>query len=921
MRPIKLTMRAFGPYAGETAVDFSAFGERGLYLITGDTGAGKTTIFDAITFALFGAASGANREPSMLRSQYAAPETPTEVKLVFSYAGKTYQVERNPEYERPARRGGGVTLEKAAALLTLPDGRIIAKKNEVDAAVREILGVDRNQFSQIAMIAQGDFLKLLLAETKERQRIFRELFRTGDYQYLQKKLSEDAAALGRNCAAARSSLDQYFGGAKCAPEDPYAPLLQRAAQGDLPVEEGAELLHMLISRDTEALSALEEEIAALETRLTEVGTLLGKAAELDRAAADLQAARLRLETEKENLAQSETALSEAKQNRSAAEKLAEEAAALEAMLPEYDALEGLLAAGRALLQKLEADRARQTGAAAALEADRAAFVRLKEERAALENAGAQKERLLRERDAAADRQKALTDLYQRFEDLKKLHGSYTAAQKTYLGLQAAAERAQETFARKNRAFLSEQAGILAGTLIENEPCPVCGSVSHPAPAALSPGAPAKEEVDLAQKSADEARAAASEASAAAGELRGKKDAAEKAFRAAAADLVGDLPDAAIVPEVTRQLAELKEKTEALSAAIAAEESNLARRTELDRILPEAEAALKEKEEALHSLGKTIAAAEAQAAETQTQAEARRKKLPFPARAEAEEKIAALRAQRDMLQKAAAAAEEAHKNAVSQVAATEGEIKQLTQRLSETARPDTEALTAEQTELAVRKAACTERQNTLLVQKSANEYALGGVNEKRRALADLEARLQWMKALSDTANGQLSGKEKITLETYVQTAFFDRILSRANLRLRAMTDGQYELKRRETAADLRSQSGLELDVIDYYNCTERSVKSLSGGESFKASLSLALGLSDEIQSSAGGVQLDTMFVDEGFGSLDDTSLRQAVRTLQGLTESNRLVGIISHVAELKERIDYQIVVRKEKEGGSSVEVRT
>ncbi len=178
MRPIKLTMRAFGPYAGETAVDFSAFGERGLYLITGDTGAGKTTIFDAITFALFGAASGANREPSMLRSQYAAPETPTEVKLVFSYAGKTYQVERNPEYERPARRGGGVTLEKAAALLTLPDGRIIAKKNEVDAAVREILGVDRNQFSQIAMIAQGDFLKLLLASTDERKEIFRHIFRT-----------------------------------------------------------------------------------------------------------------------------------------------------------------------------------------------------------------------------------------------------------------------------------------------------------------------------------------------------------------------------------------------------------------------------------------------------------------------------------------------------------------------------------------------------------------------------------------------------------------------------------------------------------------------------------------------------------------------------------------------------------------------
>ncbi len=175
----------------------------------------------------------------------------------------------------------------------------------------------------------------------------------------------------------------------------------------------------------------------------------------------------------------------------------------------------------------------------------------------------------------------------------------------------------------------------------------------------------------------------------------------------------------------------------------------------------------------------------------------------------------------------------------------------------------------------------------------------------------------MKALSDTANGQLSGKEKITLETYVQTAFFDRILSRANLRLRAMTDGQYELKRRETAADLRSQSGLELDVIDYYNCTERSVKSLSGGESFKASLSLALGLSDEIQSSAGGVQLDTMFVDEGFGSLDDETLQLAMRALNSLSESNRLIGIISHVAELRRAIERKIVVEKLPGGGSRI----
>lgn len=195
MRPLKLTISAFGPYAGRTEIDFEALGRSGLYLITGDTGAGKTTIFDAVTFALYGEASGGVRSAGMLRSKYAGAETPTFVELEFSYAGKSYTIRRNPEYERPAKRGGGFTRQGAEAELRLPDGRVITKQADVNAKIRNILGVDRNQFSQIAMIAQGDFLKLLLADTKERQSIFRELFHTGIYQTFQEKLKEEYLAL------------------------------------------------------------------------------------------------------------------------------------------------------------------------------------------------------------------------------------------------------------------------------------------------------------------------------------------------------------------------------------------------------------------------------------------------------------------------------------------------------------------------------------------------------------------------------------------------------------------------------------------------------------------------------------------------------------------------------------------------------
>lgn len=234
MRPIKLTVSAFGPYAGKTVLDLDKLGENGLYLITGDTGAGKTTIFDAITYALYGEASGDNREPSMFRSKYAEATTPTEVELVFSYAGKTYTVKRNPEYERPKSRGEGFTTQKAEVQLKYPDGRVVTKQRDVDNAIRDIMGINRSQFLQIAMIAQGDFLKLLLAPTEERKKIFRQIFKTQLYQDLQDRLKKESSQLNDKCDAARNSIKQYIDGITCDENDVLSIEVEKAKNGLLP---------------------------------------------------------------------------------------------------------------------------------------------------------------------------------------------------------------------------------------------------------------------------------------------------------------------------------------------------------------------------------------------------------------------------------------------------------------------------------------------------------------------------------------------------------------------------------------------------------------------------------------------------------------------------------------------------------------
>lgn len=919
MRPLKLTMSAFGPYAGKTELELSRLGESGLYLITGDTGAGKTTIFDAITFALYGEASGENRRPGMLRSKYAEPETETYAELCFSYAGKLYTVRRNPEYERPKARGEGTTKQAAAAVLTLPDGRVITRQREVDEAIREILGVDRSQFMQIAMIAQGDFLKLLLASTAERIGIFRQIFKTQLYDRIQTQLQADAGALALQCRAARSSLAQFVSGIEADELDVLSLEAAKAKSGDMPVAEVLDLLKRLIEQDAAEEGKLDRQKETLDRQLEAVNARLGKLDAQEKAKSSVELKRLELADEEKNHAARKAALEAERALGPETDGMAEEKSRLEAELPRYDALDVLqqrIGKNRILLRQKETEESEKRRELEAAERQLAAH---KEELAALADAGLEKQKLGSEKEKKDSRRKALEALrgalaeYGRgLRELQVLQAEYRRASEAY-------ERAQAAYNAKEKAFRDEQAGILAEGLAEGQPCPVCGSTAHPHLAQKSERAPTEAQLEQAKREAEGARLQAQQKSEQCAGARVKRDALADGIRKSLDELgLRGAPDEA--EAAVREALEATERENALLvSAIRREEGRMARKAELERDVPRRETELAGQKRELEELANVIAGMKATLRSEQEQLEAEAGALRFESRREAEKAINAWEAELRGRKARLKQAEESFNASDKRIGELKAAIKGLEEQMTEPLGFEREAEEQTKAALAQARREAEQKAKAVGVRLAANRGALKNIEGKASDLDLLEKRLTWVKALSDTANGNISGKEKIKLETYIQMTFFDRIIARANTRLMVMSGGQYELKRRREAENKMSQSGLDLDVIDHYNGTERSVKTLSGGESFKASLALALGLSDEIQSSAGGVRLDSMFVDEGFGSLDEDSLDQAIKALYGLADGNRLVGIISHVAELKRRIEPQIVITKERDGGSRARI--
>ncbi len=915
MRPIKLTVSAFGPYAGRTTLDLDKLGSSGLYLITGDTGAGKTTIFDAITYALYGEASGENRDPSMFRSKYADAATPTEVELVFSYAGKTYRVRRNPEYVRPKARGEGTAIQKAEAELQYPDGRVITKQRDVDNAIREIMGINRDQFMQIAMIAQGDFLKLLLAPTEERKAVFRQIFKTQLFRSLQDSLKREAGDLNDQCAAAKNSLAQYISGIVVSETDVLSLKVAKAKDGELPIADILELLETLIAQDTAAQATLAEAHTRIDQELEKVNNTLGKLETQKNTRAAIEKAKQEKSAEEERNALLKAELERQRAFAPEIEKVSGEKAGAEAELPRYDALDALAAEignqKRDLEKRLAGQQdqtARQAQAAAELEKLKGELKELADAGEARQKLSAQKEKAEARKESVGALSRSLAAYRTKSDALKKLQEQYAEASRRSLS-------AAQEYEQKNKAFLDEQAGILAETLEAGKPCPVCGALEHPNPARKSAVAPSEAQLRKAKADADAALQDAQRKSEQCAAARSEADTIRQSILEQAGSLGITAPFEEIASAVQSELTDLEAEIAALTAAIGKEDARCARKTLLEKQIPEKEAALTALSVALEKASAEIAGQQAAIETKSAQFAAEQKQLRFGTRQEAEKKIGELASAVAQMKAALQKAEDDFKGSDKALGSLNAAISSLQEQLSEESELDEAAEQEKKAGLSAERKENESRAQTVHARLTANQSILRNVQAKSGDLDLLEKKYAWMKALSNTANGTISGKEKIMLETYIQMTYFDRIIARANTRLMMMTGSQYELKRRREAENNRSQSGLDLDVTDHYNGTERSVKTLSGGESFKASLSLALGLSDEIQSSAGGVKLDTMFVDEGFGSLDEESLNQAMNALFKLADGNRLVGIISHVADLKNRIDKQIIVTKEQSGGS------
>ena len=1019
MRPLKLIMNAFGPYAGHVEIPFSEFGTQGLYLITGDTGAGKTTIFDGIVFALYGEASGDVRKSDMMRSDFAKPSEKTYVELEFICRGKKYQIVRNPEYQRPKTRGKGMTKESADAALTYPDGKVVTGSRQTVKAVEELLGIDRSQFVQIAMIAQGAFLKLLLAGTEERGRIFRKIFNTGNYLEFQKELKCRLLDTKKEYEELKRSISQYTDGIllpepqecqmctalvdeqkKCGKtfaddrhpvDNDQIPVQTADAAEDRAVEpavkntgeyaedtvdiehiisvwkqyaggdavyhltELTEMLDQLVEGEKRLYRTEGKQARMLEKSLMELQEKLGKLRMADQARRDIVKKQQRLEGLKQEYKEKEQTLAAAKERLPEAEQAAAQAAVLEGQMDRYKEMEQLAATviqNDREYKNLEQQKQKLETAYQKSEQDfEKTEQRLKEigdltQRIAL---------LKREEEAWKRSQADVLTLEKMLQNLKQQKHELTQAEEVFRKAREKSTQLGRQYVDMENAFLSGQAGILAEALVEGWPCPVCGSREHPVPAKRSMEIPSEEQLKILAAEKEAALAKTTETSGAAAKARGMYQQTESLLeewcrqknvqewylnrdaeiRLRDSDTDVSDKNIVVIDSKTQESIQREDKLTELAEQylqyqktdLQLQQRNLyALHTELQNLWKEQKQLLEnqpQQQKQLETLRREREKNQQELIRIQTSLEewkAQGRKLqaalPYKSRREAESVWKQLTETRKQIEAALKKAQEQLEECRRKAAEEEAACKALQKQAARAGSAGEMEQVAEQKEhLQDQKSRLDRIMKQRNVRIRTNEAILEQLQKNRQKQQEVQEKYRILAVLSDTANGELKGKQKIAFEQYIQIVFFRQIIQEANKRFSIMTDGRYLLQRREDAGNLRSQSGLELNVLDHYTGRVRSVQSLSGGESFKASLSMALGLADVVQQYAGGVQLDTVFIDEGFGSLDRDSLNQAIKILNELAGGRRLAGIISHVDELKERIGKKIVVQKGTEGSS------
>ena len=927
MKPLKLTMSAFGSYAGKNVIDFTGQ-QQGIFLITGDTGAGKTTIFDAITYALYNQTSGGERNGNMMRSQYAQPETETYVELEFLYRGQTYRVRRNPDYKiTKTLKNGKIREQKVphSVELTLPDGTVFPeKKNATDAKIIEILGLTADQFSQIVMIAQGDFLKLLYTKSDERKMIFSKLFRTDIYWKIQENLRRKSMEMDERI----QENDRAF-------EQEKSRIIPLPESEELPLDELVERLRERLKdalKEQNLRRANVEELNKKITKYEEINKLFVSLEKIRQNGKELEARQAESKERRqqiENARKADKVLVAEQQNlrqQQAVEQSAQAIAKMEETLTNNQEMFETL---NTQLQEAEAKQKREA-------------VDIQKKMLALEQSFPSYEALQNARSEEQQAKKVWEDLGKTSEESfhkkeagiaalkeqqKRQEQVVEQTKKNWEQTSLSASESAKHYEHMYEAFLKEQAGILAENLSAGCPCPVCGSTVHPDPAKLSDHAVTELEVEQAKKT----RAAAEE----------KRDLAYAAFEAEKTEkqklaqaVEKEEADFVLAQTIAKQqrkeaeqnyvslqkiaeqireklvypsLAEAKKQYAAMQKALEAAEQEIAKKRQKVSELAEAMNTLKGQKLAEEENQKT---AKKLAAKTEKEYAKLLEKSGFVSEETYHLAILPERSRSKL--------EREEKEYESQCLRQQSEQKLLEKQVSGKTYTDTTELNEQ---LKAEKQVLKEAEKTYMELHTAYENDRAVLQNCAVYLEKgkkLESEDQVIKSLSKTANGRLSGSAKIDFETYIQRQYFKQIIHEANKRLLTMSNHQFILKLKEEAnTGRKTNEGLDLSVYSLVTDSERDVKTLSGGESFLAALAMALGLSDIVERSAGAIHPDMMFIDEGFGSLDAQSRQQAIEVLGELAGDSRMVGIISHVTELKEQIDRKLVVSRTDKGSRAV----
>ena len=862
MKPIKLSMSAFGPYANVETIEFN---NSGLFLITGDTGAGKTTIFDAISFALYGEASGGKdrRKTSGFRSDYAPEKTKTFVEYFFSHKGKNYRIKRFTDTVKKDSEGKPVTKSGSVEFEEIGSDNISTGIKEVNEKVKEIMGLDREQFSQTVMIAQGDFLKILNSKSDERRKLFREIFNTRTYELIQLKLKEmkkecdDFVVLVNNNILSSFARTVYF--------DDFAKseLLRSYTEDSKNLDLFIELLSDMKEKQVEKYISVSEKSAKEDKKSNELITKIESGKNLNKDFDNFEKASAK-----------EIALNEKADEISEKRAVLEKAGKAIQIDTFYDALITAKSSKNLTNEKIKASAAELK----AMEKDLASAVK------SLKAA---------EKDAQKlDKLKSELTIYKNILPLlDKLGKDRLSLKKAEEKLAAAvleSTKADRAYSETKTGFYLSQSGIIASELEDGKPCPVCGSVHHPSPALLTDESVTKDELDEAEAIRNEAEAKLSSVSNEIAALKAAIKSSEEQLKKAGVKETDEVPKMikgleVTIREIETALTSARDKEKKLNADTAS------KKTEIEQL-----------KKASADLEKAIAKGE--------------KDLE---KALKKQKFDSVKAYLDakLTDKEIKSLDKEISQYNADKSAAEGAVKSLKIKIKGKKRVDVTALEEQFEQSKELKLGYAKTEKELHSAIETNNSVLIELLDSKEKKATFGKRHGIITELYNAVSGQKSQTVKISFETYVQQYYFKQVIAAANKRLTVLTDGMFVLRCKEEAKNLRSQAGLDLDVLDKSTGQWRDVSTLSGGESFMASMALALGLSDIAQEGSGEIRLESMFIDEGFGSLDENSLHQALEVLSKLADGNRLIGVISHMPELKEKIDNKIVVTKKLNGSA------